>query len=166
MKGRLFTSIALIKRSFVSIVFGGYVEIIPFGLVIFSSSVIVSGGAEVLFLLLWYGIAASIGLLFILWLLHLFGEFCQLPQQALIDETEGLHLVANNVESSGNIPRLSAVNVVLLVLRPRGVRVTPAHVSSRYHQSLRNQFTSKGIVVPTNGNKLMVFFLSILGWSL
>ena len=118
------------KRSFVSTVSGGYVGIMPSGSAIFSSSVIVSGGAEVLLLLLWYGIRASKGLLFILRSLHLFGEFRQLPQQALIDETEGLHLIASSVESSGNVSRLSAVNVVLLVLRPRGVSVTPAHVSS------------------------------------
>ena len=130
----------------------------PSGSAIFSSSVIVSGGTEVLLLLLWYGITASMGLLFILWSLHLSGEFCQLPQQALIDEAEGLHLVASSVESFGNVPRLSAVNVVLLVLRHRGVGVTPAHVSSQYHQSLRNQFTCKGIVVPTDDTKLMVLF--------
>ena len=61
---------------------------------------------------------------------------------------------------------MSAVNIVLLVLRPSGVDVTPAHVSSRYHQSFRNQLIYKGIVVPTNGAKLMVLLLSILGWSL
>ena len=44
--------------------------------------------------------------------------------------------------------------------------MTPAHVSSRYHQSLRNQLICKGTVVPTDGAKLMVFFLSKLGWSL
>ena len=130
MMGRLFTSIVPIKRSFVSIVSGGYVGIIPSGPAIFSSSVIVLGGTEVLLLLLWYGSTASMGLLFILWSLHLSGEFRQLPQQALIDETEGLHLVASSVESSGNVSRLSAVNVVLLILRPWGVGVTPAHVSS------------------------------------
>ena len=43
--------------------------------------------------------------------------------------------------------------------------MTPAHVSSRYHQSLRNQLICKGIVVPTDDTKLMVFFLSKLGWS-
>ena len=69
-------------------------------------------------------------LLFILWSLHLSVEFRQLPQQALIDETEGLHLIPSSVESSGNVSRFSAVNVVLLVLRPRGMDVTPAHVSS------------------------------------
>ena len=74
-----------------------------------------------LLLLLWYGIAAFMGMLFILWSLHLFGEFRQLPQQALIDETKDLHLVANSVESSGNVSRLLAVNVVLLVLHPRGL---------------------------------------------
>ena len=41
-----------------------------------------------------------------------------------------------------------------------------AHVSNRYHQSLRNQLIYKGTVVPTNSAKLMVLFLSILGWSL
>ena len=44
--------------------------------------------------------------------------------------------------------------------------MTPAHVSSRYHQSLRNQLICKGTVVPTDGAKLMALFLSILGWSL
>ena len=81
-------------------------------------------------LLLWYGIAAFMGLLFIMWSLYLSDEFRQLPQQALIDETKGLHLVASSVESSGNVSRLLAVNVVLLILRPRGVGVTPAYVSS------------------------------------
>ena len=94
---------------------------------------------------------AFMGLLFILWLLHLSGEFRQLPYQALVDETEGFHLVASSVKSSGNVSRLLAVNVALLVLRPRGVGVTPAHVSSRYHQSLRNRFICKGTVVPTDG---------------
>ena len=130
MIGRLFTSFIPIKRSFVSFVSGGYVRIMPFGLAIFSSFVIVSRGIKVLLLLLWYGIAASMGLLFILWSLHLSSEFYQLPQQALIDETKGLHLVASRVESSGNVSQLLDVNVVLLVLRPRGVGVTPAHVSS------------------------------------
>ena len=119
-----------------------------------------------LFLLLRYGIAAFMGLLFNLWSLHLSGEFRQIPQQALIDETEGLHLVASSVKSSENVSRLPAVNVVLLVLRPWGVGVTLAHVSSQYHQSLRNQFICRGIVVPTDGAKLMVLFLSIVGWSL
>ena len=106
------------------------------------------------------------GLLFILWSLHLSGEFCQLPQQALIDETEGFHLVASSVKSFENVSQSPVVNVVLLVLRPRGVGVTSVHVLSRYHQSLRNQFTCKGTIVPTDGAKLMMFFLSILGWSL
>ena len=44
--------------------------------------------------------------------------------------------------------------------------MTPAHVSSRYHQSLINQLICKGTVIPTDGAKLMVLFLSILGWSL
>ena len=82
-----------------------------------------------LLLLMWYVIAASMGLLVILWSLHLSGEFRQLPQQALINETEGLHLVASSVESFGNVSRLPAVNVVLLVLRLWGVGVTPAHVA-------------------------------------
>ena len=83
----------------------------------------------------------------------------------LIDETEGLHLVASGVKSSGNVSRLSTVIVVLLVLRPRGVGMTPTHVSSRYHQSLRNQFICKGTVVPIDSANLMVLFLSILGRS-
>ena len=78
-----------------------------------------------LVLLLWCGIAASMGLLFILWSLHLSVEFRQLPQQALIEETEGLHLIVSSVESSGNVSRLPAVDVVLLVLRPWGIVVTP-----------------------------------------
>ena len=130
MRGQLFTSIIPVKRSFIAIISGGYVGIMPSGLAIFSSSVNVSGGAEVLLLLLWYGITAFMGLLFTLWSLHLSIEFRQLPQQALMDETEGLHLVASNVESSRNVSRLPAVNIVLLVLCPRGVGVTPAHVSS------------------------------------
>ena len=137
----------------------------PPGSAIFSSSVNVSGGFEVLVLLMWNGIAAFMGLLCILWALHLSGEFCQLPLQTLIDETEGLHLVASGMKSFGNVSRLSAVNVVLLVLRPRGIGVTPARVSSQYHQSLRNRFICKGTVVPTNDAKLMVLFLSILGRS-
>ena len=44
--------------------------------------------------------------------------------------------------------------------------MTPAHVSSRYHQSLRNQLICKGTVVPTDGAKLRVLFLSALGWRL
>ena len=83
--------------------------IMPSVLAICSSFVIVSGGAGVLLHLLWYGIAASMGLLFILWSLHLFGEFYQLPQQALIDKTKGLHLVASWVESSRNVSRLPVV---------------------------------------------------------
>ena len=83
-----------------------------------------------LLLLLWYGIAVSMVLLFILWSLHLSVEFRQLPQQALIDEMEDLHLIASSMESSENVSRLSAIDVVLLVLRPRGMGVTPAHISS------------------------------------
>ena len=130
MRGRLFTSIVHVKRPFVATVSGGYVGIMPSSPTIFSSSVSFSGGAEVLLLLLWYGIAAFMGLLFILWSLHLSGEFLQLPQQVLIDETKGLHLVASSVESSGNVSWLPAINVVLLVLRPGGVGMTLAHVSS------------------------------------
>ena len=118
-----------------------------------------------LLLLLWYGIAAFMGLLFIMWSLHMSGEFRQLPQQTLINETEGLHLVSSCVKSSGNVSWLPTVNVVILVLLPRGVGVTPAHVSSRYHQLLRNQFICKGTVVPTDDAKLMVLFLSIRGKS-
>ena len=44
--------------------------------------------------------------------------------------------------------------------------MTSAHVLKRYHQSLKNQLISKGTVVPTDDVKLMVFFLSVLGWSL
>ena len=36
--------------------------------------------------------------------------------------------------------------------------MTPDHVSSRYHQSQRNQFICKGTVVPIDGAKLMAFF--------
>ena len=133
------------------------------GPAIFSSSVIVSRGAEVLLFLLWCGIATSMGMLSNLWSLHLSAEFRQLSQQALIDETESLHLIASSMESSGNVSRLPAVDVVLLVLRLRGIASCPAHVSSRYHQSLRNQFICKGTIVPTDGAKLMVLFLSILG---
>ena len=164
--GRPFTSIVPVKRSFILIVPGGYVRIMPSSLAIFSSSVIVSRGTEVLLFLLWGGIAASMGVLSTLWSLHLSVEFRQLPQQALIDETESLHLITSSVESSGNVSWLPVVDVVLLVLRPRGIGVTPDHVSSRYHQSLRNRFICKGTIVPTDGAKLMVLFLSILGWSL
>ena len=76
---------------------------------------------------------------------------------------ESLHLVASGVKGFKSISRLSDVNVVLLVLRPRGLDVTSAHVSNRYHQSLRNQLICEGTVVPTDGAKLMVLFLSILG---
>ena len=79
----------------------------------------------------------------------------------LIDEAECLHLVASGVKSSESVFWLSVVNVVLLVLRPRGVGVAPAHVSSQYHQSLRNQLICKGTVVPTDDAKLMVFFLMV-----
>ena len=74
-----------------------------------------------LLFLLWCGIAASMGLLSTLWSLYLFVEFLQLPQQALIDETESLYLIDSTVESFGNFSRLSAVDVVRLVLRPRGL---------------------------------------------
>ena len=46
--------------------------------------------------------------------------------------------------------------------------MTPAHVSSRYHQSLRDRLICKGTVVPIDNAKLMVFFLLILAgacWS-
>ena len=36
--------------------------------------------------------------------------------------------------------------------------MTLGHVSSRYHQSLRNQFICKGAVVPIDSAKLMVLF--------
>ena len=36
--------------------------------------------------------------------------------------------------------------------------MAPAHVSSRYHQSLRNQLICKGTVVPTDDAKLMGAF--------
>ena len=118
MKGRLFTSIIPVKRSFVATISGGYVGIMPSCPAIFPFSVSVPRGAEVLLLLMWYCIVAFMGLLFILWSLHLSGEIRQLPQQALIDEMEGLHLVANSVESFRNVSRLPAVNVILFVLCP------------------------------------------------
>ena len=84
----------------------------------------------------------------------------------LIEETECLYLIASYVKSSKSVSWLFAINVVLLVLRPLGVGMTSAHVSSRYQQSLRNQLICKGTVVPIDGSKLMVLFISILGWSL
>ena len=44
--------------------------------------------------------------------------------------------------------------------------MTLARVSSRYHQSLGNQLICKGTIVPIDNAKLMVLFLSKLGWSL
>ena len=161
IRGWLITSVVPARHPLIETISGGYIGIMPPGLAIFSSSVNVSGGAEVLLFPLWKGIAAFTGLLCLLWALPLSGEFHQLPWQALIDETKCLHLVARGVKSFESFSWLSAINVVLLVLRPRGVSVTHAHVSSRYHQSLRNQLICKGIVVPTDSAKLMVLVLSV-----
>ena len=141
----------------------GSVGVMLPGLAIFSSSSNVSGGAEVLLFIPWNGVAAFTGLLCLLWALPLSDEFRQLPYQTLIDETECLHLVTSDMKSSESIPWLSAINIVLLVLHPRRVGLTPTYVSSRYHQSLRNQLICKGTVVPIDDAKLMVLFLSKLG---
>ena len=130
MGGWLFTSVVPVGHSLIVTVSEGHVGIMPPGLAIFSSFVNISVGAEVLLLFLWNGIAAFMGLLCLLWALHLSGEFRQLPYQTLIDETKCLHLIAGDLRSSESVSWLSVVNVVLLVLRPRGVDVTPAHVSS------------------------------------
>ena len=78
-RGWLFASVIPFKNSLIAIVSGGYVGIMPPGPAIFSSSVNVSRGTEVMLLLLWNGIAAFMGLLCILWSLHLSSEFYQLP---------------------------------------------------------------------------------------
>ena len=54
----------------------------------------------------------------------------------------------------------------MLILHPWRVGLAPTLVSIRIHQSLRSRFICKETVVPTDGVKLMVLLLSILGWSL
>ena len=79
-------------------------------------------------------------LLFFLRSLHLSGELLQVSQQKLVGETEYLHLISIGLQSFKSVSWWSAIQVALLVLCPKGVDVTPAHVSGRYHQSLRIQF--------------------------
>ena len=79
IRGWLITSVVPVRHPLIETISEGYVWIIPPSLAIFSSSVNVSRGAEVLLFLLWSGIAAFTGLLCLLWALHLFGEFRQLP---------------------------------------------------------------------------------------
>ena len=75
----LITSVIPARHPLVATIPGGYVGIMPPGSAIFSSSVNVSEGAEVLLFLLWNGIAAFTGLLCLLWALPLSSEFRQLP---------------------------------------------------------------------------------------
>ena len=70
---------------------------------------------------------------FFLRLLHLSGEFFQVSQQTLVGETKRLHFVSIGLYSFESVSGRSAIQVTFLVLRPRGVGVTPSHVSSRYH---------------------------------
>ena len=60
------------------VVTNGFVGVMLPGLVIFSSFVNVSGGAEVLLCILWNGVVAFSGLLCLPWALPLSGEFLQL----------------------------------------------------------------------------------------
>ena len=66
--------------------------------------------------------------------LHLSGEFLQVSQQTLVGEMERLHLISIGLYS------FESVSASLAGLASQGVSVTPAHVSGRYHQSLRIQF--------------------------
>ena len=68
-------------------------------------------------------------LLFFLRSLHLSSELFKVSQQTLVGETEYLHLVSIDLQSFKSVSWWSAIQVALLVLRPKGVGVTPAHVS-------------------------------------
>ena len=79
-------------------------------------------------------------LLFFLQSLYLSSEFFQVSQQALINETECFYFISIGLQSFKNISWWSAIQVTMLILRPRGVGVTLSHVSGLYHRSLRIQF--------------------------
>ena len=58
-------------------------------------------------------------LLFFLLPLHLVGEFLQVSQQTLVSETERLHLVGIGLYSFESVSGKLAIQVAMLVLRPR-----------------------------------------------
>ena len=62
--------------------------------------------------------------------LHLSGKLLQFPYQALVGETECLHLVCVTVYSFQCACRRSAIYVALLILHSWGVGVAPAFVPS------------------------------------
>ena len=76
------------------------------------------------------GIVAFLGLSHFLRALHLSGELLQFPYQALVGETECLHLVCVVVYSFQCACRRSAIYVVLLVLYPLRIGLTPASILS------------------------------------
>ena len=71
---------------------------------------------------------AFLGLSHFLRVLHLSGELLQFPYQALVGETECLHLICVIVYSLQCACRRSAIYVALLVLHSWGVGVAPACV--------------------------------------
>ena len=110
------------------------------GLASFSFSTNVSRKVVVFLFVLRMGIAAFAGLSRPLWALHLSGEFLKLSQQTLVDSAERLHLIGISLYGFRNVSWRSTVHTALMVLRSWGVGVALAHVSSRYHRSLRIQF--------------------------
>ena len=110
------------------------------GLASFSFSANVLRKVVVLLFVLRMGTPAFAGLSRPLWALHLFGEFLKLSQQTLVDGTEGLHLIGISLYGFRNVSWRSVVHAALMILRSWGVGMAPAHVSSRYHRSLRIQF--------------------------
>ena len=73
---------------------------------------------------------AFLGLSYFLRPLHLPGELLEFPYQALVGETECLHLVCVIAYSFQRACRRSAIYVALLVLHPWGIGAAPACVPS------------------------------------
>ena len=73
---------------------------------------------------------ALLGLSHFMRALHLSGELLQFPYQALIGETKCLHLVCVVVYSLQYARRRLAIYVVLLVLHPLQISLTPAGIPS------------------------------------
>ena len=120
------TSIVPSGYSLIAILSGGFIGIMFLGSTSFSFPVSV--------------LRSVLVLLFFLRSLYLSCEFFQVSLQALISETECFHFISIGLQSFKNVSWWSAIQVTLLIMRPRGVGVTPAHVSGRYHKSLRIQF--------------------------
>ena len=113
----------------IAILSEGLVRIVLPGVTGFSFSICFSMWVEVLFFL-GNRVLAFSGLSRLLGALYLSGELLQLFQQALVGDTEFLHLVRVDLYSFLRASRRSVVHVAWLVLHPWRIGMAPACVPS------------------------------------